>query len=615
MISFAQDYSKYNQRAIKAALLSTIPGLGQLFNRRIDKAIAFFLVDIANVAFIAVLLGYVKIPFSGLESTQFVNELANWRAGTVPFFVIQTMMLSYVLYSQFDAFRDAQAASLAPGQKPELSLSHTTCASYLVHMGAMSLLCLLILFKICPTFHPEDSPQITLTFELDTPTAAEQEKPQGLEGKMGQESDHETDAHSKDKPVDDLVQAGTRAAEMSASRQNDRPDMKLAADETEAVASKQIVTTVAKQMPQEVSSHGASDDANKTSKVANDQVKQQDASKTSPETQESAETNPVQEISELAKPKLAQLPKIDDTSAQIDRTAVATAIPEVGPFAGLNPADPYSYNQSSPALIEKSTPTGQEGPSMLGFMDSELSNDESMRQLWSEMSGNISRYVKANPMKGEGLAMAQFRINRYGQPLNIQTAGPTELTQSIVDTIRRMPTVMPSAGNENRMYFQLKTSHDAKATFISLEVNSQPSTVSEESLSDFKYQTDLQAYLKGIKKAVYSSWKPPVQEGIKPAMVGFKVSTSGRISNHHIVQSSGDPKMDRAALNAALSVSKWTQPPAGTNEDMDVCMVLQRCKNCEGEQKQAAAATVTGVNPAIIDPTTRLPEVRGYAKF
>jgi hypothetical protein len=48
--------------------------------------------------------------------------------------------------------------------------------------------------------------------------------------------------------------------------------------------------------------------------------------------------------------------------------------------------------------------------------------------------------------------------------------------------------------------------------------------------------------------------------------------------------------MDKAALNAALSVTKWSQPPAGTAEDLDVCMVVQKCKTCEAEAAQAAQA-------------------------
>jgi TonB family protein len=160
-----------------------------------------------------------------------------------------------------------------------------------------------------------------------------------------------------------------------------------------------------------------------------------------------------------------------------------------------------------------------------------------------------------------------------------------ELDESLVKSLQSMPSVVPPAKQFSKLYFQVKASNLKTGTVVALEINSEPSAISSETLSDFKYQVNLQTYLKGVKKAIYTAWKPPVQEGVKPVMVGFKVSTDGAVSDQHIVESSGDPKMDRAALNAALSVTQWSQPPAGTSEDLDVCMVLQKCKNCDEELK------------------------------
>ncbi len=689
MISFADDFSEQKQKALKIALLSTIPGLGQLFNRRLDKALAFFLVNLANIAFLSCLAG-AKLPFidcNTLQFMHFMDNLQSWRPGTVPFLIIQLLLASYVFYSQFDAYKDALLAGGAE-KKPELSLSHTTCGSYLLHMAGIFLISILILFKICPDFHPKEVNQITLSFELNEPEVQE-EKAKGIDGQPGIESKILEEAHLRDPRKDD-IQPSSQSKEMTRSEEMQK-DTKIAAREREQIASKQIISPESSQSPEEVSSKGASTEAKQSTKIENqqDKLNEDDPAPTPTKTvaqvtettkkpanqlEESVNNNSNQEV---AKPRLiAELPpsaaaasgiaiKIDESNSRQSSIAnasaasdpanrgsaiaSATAMPSnalsfqsapqitfypppqqgitrigkyphsfsrvanvsvspattqraVGqyndlpprPYAGLTQPDLYSYNQNAAVQsagsnsAEQSETGKQEGPSMLGFMDASLSDDAGMRAVWSEMSGNISRYIKANPLLGEGTTVTSFTLNSLGQPVAISSyPRNSQLSRSLQSVLKSMPQVQPPAEKLGSMYFQVKASNNSQGTFVSLELNSQPQAVSSESLSDFKYQTNLQAYLKGIKKEVYKAWKPPVQEGIKPVMVGFTVTTTGRISNQHIVQSSGDPKMDRAALNAALSVSEWSQPPAGTSEDMDVCMVLQKCKNCDGELKNS----------------------------
>ena len=632
MISFsAMDFSKYNRSALKVALLSIIPGLGQLFNRRRDKALAFFAVNLANAVFFAVLMG-CRLPFLDYNSRYLPYFCNAWEPGSVPFTVLQGMLFTYIVYAQYDAYKDAcaifaaeTASSPAPtfpfsASKSELGLSETACGSYIVHLSAFLLVGLLIVLRVCPDIRPPEENQICLSFELNSPEPGEQ-KAKGDEGKLGEESNVDESAHLKDR-ISESVKASSASAEMNAAEQ-ESGDNKPAAEETETVASKEIIAPFSKQSPTESASNGAVVNAMQTTKTPVEEAKTNSsspaniASINAEQSNRSASPNQQDNPSEQVKPnnsrlleaskKIAQLPPAPINAGflhtettpntveliKIPGSYLAVAQPQVGEapisssttISGINIAAGVLSRNASAGTGTAGDGTGS-APSMLGFMDSKLSSDPAMRLLWSQMSSNLSKTIKAQPLNGEGTAVVNFTVDQRGRISSLNTDSvATELDESLVKSLQSMPSVIPPAKQFSKLYFQVKASNLKTGTVVALEINSEASAISPETLSDFKYQVNLQSYLKGVKKAIYTSWKPPVQEGVKPVMVGFKVSTDGAVSDQHIVESSGDPKMDRAALNAALSVTQWSQPPAGTSEDLDVCMVLQKCKNCDEELK------------------------------
>lgn len=584
MISFsAIDFSKYDRRALKIALLSTIPGLGQLFNGRRDKALAFFVVNLANAVFVAALFG-CRIPFVNYNAYYFPYFCNAWAPGSVPFSILQCLLVSYIVYAQYDAYKEACILSkVNVSPIPDAGLSKAACGSYVIHLSAFLLIGLLIVLRMCPDhIRPLEENQICLSFELNSPEPEEQ-KAEGKEGKIGQESslEDEAKAHLKD-PIRDSIKASSTSAEMHASKV-ETGDRQEAAEETETVASKQIISPYSKQVPQEASSSGASESATKTTKQVDET-----------ETNQSSPANITSE--NLAQSSHAAGP--DQHENQIEQVKphdnhifeAAKKIAQV-PVEVLSGSMSIKIEESNfQPEKSKSSETMGSAPSMLGFMDSKLSSDPSMRLLWSEMSSNISKTIKAKPLTGEGLAMVNFTVDQRGHIASLNTSSASaDLAESLVQTLQNMPLTEPPAQQFSKLYFQVKASNLKTGTVVALEINSEPATTSTESLNDFKYQVSLQTYLKGIKKAIYSSWRPPVQEGVKPVMIGFKVSTDGFVSDQHIVESSGDKNMDRAALNASLSVSQWSQPPAGTSDELDVCMVLKKCTNCDAELKESEA--------------------------
>jgi TonB family protein len=741
MITLARSNTKLRRRALKAGLASIIPGLGQLLNRRLDKALAFLVVDLANFAVISILLG-ARIPFIDFNTAAPTQLLSQWQPGTVPFAVLAGMMLAFMFYAGFDAFRDALIPS-RNARKPEITLSHATCASYVMHLSAIYAICFLVLWKFTPQYHTELKP-ITLTFELEPPVTALAKVPaeappaeappvesKPVESNLGEVSPDKS-AHSRDPQLDNELSMSSPGAEMNAGEEKSL-DAKPSAEEKEAIASKQIITPDPVQSPREVFSRGASEKARQTTKKPDSETAVAEsapahAAKPAADSDPDSRSNPdpLPEPTILEKPKLiAQLPpaaavaggvspRVDESdsaraqaggsnsaveptgvnatdgnnrlpvrnalparaaaafifpgvnrastaAAQFNRLTVIKNSPAVsqstasqsgqvpareaplalisdmgagGPYAGLQ--EPYvplnlhpwpdyvSTKAPRPAQDEEggkldarlvvtmpvpadsnsrrgaealagtkagvAPSTSAQGDketalSMLGFMDSTLSNDPEMRLLWGEVSANLSRCLKETPLSGSGSAVKTFTLNRNGETVLLENT-PTEnaFENSLSRTLSGLPRLAPVSDRKGKVYFQVKALKDSKSTFISLEVTSQLPEVTADTLSDFKYQADLQSYLKGVKKAIYSYWQPPVQEGVKPVMIGFKITTEGIVSEQRVVQSCGDPRMDRAALMAALSVTRWIQPPAGTSEDLDVCMVIQKCRNCDGTQ-------------------------------
>jgi len=230
MTTFAKATALFQQRPARAASLSLLPGLGQLYNRRLDKAFAFFIVDVANLAFLSVLLGG-KLLFN-LNSEHWQSNLASWSYGTAPFFVIQTLLLTYIGYSVFDAYKDA-LLSEESGKKPELCLSHTTCASYILHLSALCAIFFVILFKITPHEMKPEQPQISLTFDLQSPTGEKRQT-----GQMTQNLPESfSAARIKDLPKENELNASSQSAELTAG-QNKVLSLKDASQETQAISSK-----------------------------------------------------------------------------------------------------------------------------------------------------------------------------------------------------------------------------------------------------------------------------------------------------------------------------------------------------------------------------------------
>lgn len=246
-----------------------------------------------------------------------------------------------------------------------------------------------------------------------------------------------------------------------------------------------------------------------------------------------------------------------------------------------------SVNQAAKQSAAGDT-SDSRSPSMLGFMDESLSSDPSMQHFWSEYSKVLSHVVRdrATPFSN-GATIASFAVDRNGEPLQVKLTNPqsdisrelSKMLSTLKFNSEKLPTL--PANHAGKTYMAVKVSTKNEKPFVSVEIQPTPIQLNSESLTSFENEAQLQAYLQDLKKVIYRSWNPRSKEGSKPVMVGFHIATNGKLTNHKIVQSSGDPETDKAALDAALAVTDWVAPPAGTEEDLDISMVIQNCTPCD----------------------------------
>lgn len=178
---------KSAESARKAAMLSVIPGLGQLHNGETGKGILFLAVALLNTG---LLLG---IAFNG-AALKVVSRLAglfhlqpNWaltrpldmgQLGS-PFSLIYLgLIVSFAVYAARDAY-DHALIRLQGRSYPRfyLGLPEAASGSYLGHFSVMAAFFLTILFVVIPQPPKEQVTEIELVREDPPPKPPEPEKP------------------------------------------------------------------------------------------------------------------------------------------------------------------------------------------------------------------------------------------------------------------------------------------------------------------------------------------------------------------------------------------------------------------------------------------------------
>ena len=165
-----------------AALLSILPGVGQLYIGEKGKGLLFLTVSLANLALILSTIFHVPIIKELCQVTSFLNLKPNWEVSkslaTTPetalvSFIYLGLLLSFVLYAIKDAYNHAvwtRQGTTFP--KYFLGLPEATSGSYLFHFAIIASCLVMVLFVIMPPKPPNQVTNIEFIAEPPQPVPA-----------------------------------------------------------------------------------------------------------------------------------------------------------------------------------------------------------------------------------------------------------------------------------------------------------------------------------------------------------------------------------------------------------------------------------------------------------
>ena len=171
----------------RAATLSIIPGLGQIYNGEPIKGYLFLAVSTANVMLLSLLfctepllnalisIGSLLHTDSRINVQQALEIIHTGRSVTL---VYLGLILSFVLYSMRDAYD--RAVEKRRGTVPprfKLSMPEATSGSYLFHFSVVCALLLMVLFVVAPPKPQVQSTNIELMQPEPEPPAPKKPDP------------------------------------------------------------------------------------------------------------------------------------------------------------------------------------------------------------------------------------------------------------------------------------------------------------------------------------------------------------------------------------------------------------------------------------------------------
>jgi len=175
----------------RAAMLSLIPGLGQLYNGETGKGMLFLAVSLANVIVFASMIfsdELVRVLARQAASMQLtldwdlVKTLQVFHTGSAAFLIYVGLLLSFITYAMRDAYDQARRARQgAVYAKFFLGLPEAASGSYLVHYAFIAAATTFVLFMVAPSKPAEQAIDIEL-IEPEKPSppppAPKREEPQ-----------------------------------------------------------------------------------------------------------------------------------------------------------------------------------------------------------------------------------------------------------------------------------------------------------------------------------------------------------------------------------------------------------------------------------------------------
>jgi TonB family protein len=495
-----------------AALMSLIPGLGQLYNGQQRKGLLFLAVDVINIIILNILIftGPIVQAFGDFGTANHVKPnpglkfaLLQLHLGSPPSLVLIGMMVAFIAFAMRDAYDNAahiHRRSLYPEYVMEMP--EATSGSYLLHFALLVVGFILAFFFLIP---PPPSKQVTdIEFIQNQPKVEHKV----ISQRKAEHNSENAGKHEKKEvtPPSPAPKAPSQPQPKAPPQPEKRP------------------TPVPHPTPHP-SPHPAPHPAPTPAPHP----------APTPAPHPSPSPSPHPSPSPTPRPNVAPTPFIHPTAAPN---------PNPSPF----PAPSLVHNSGSPTP----TPTPRVGagagagaapgptaaPVALGSGSSGSTSPIPV----PVGGGSTTRGGGGGPAPAPAPSRAHFSSGGGGG-----SSGP------MLAVAPSVPRHQGGGGGEG-----MKGNPDANNN-----PNGAPSLAAQKDVDFGPYMADLQ---RRIKRA----WFPPRGQENRRVVVVFKIHKEGELSNLRLVTSSGMAPADKAAMSAVENAAPFRPLPAGASDDVDI---------------------------------------------
>jgi TonB family protein len=508
-----------------AAMLSIIPGFGQLYNGEQRKGMLFLGVAAINFIVFLILLFTEPILRSLVEfgianhmkpNRELVTSISQIHMGSPASLVVLGLFLSFVAFAIRDAY-DHAALLQRRRIYPEyvMAMSEATSGSYLLHVSFMFCFFVLAFFFLVP---PPPKQQITdIEFIQNQPPTVKKI----VAKKHAQKASENAGKHDVTKPVT-APSPAPKAPSKAAPAAKPTPEKATPTPKPTPAPSPHPTPTPSPHPTPSPSPHPTPTPSPHPSPSPSPHPSPSPSPTPtpSPTPKPMAMPTPTPFAHPSATPSPSPSPAPSPLSMSHGGPSISPT-PRIGAGAG--------HGSSSPAPAPMTTGSGPAG----GGPPSP-----------SPIAGGGA------PTRGGGSgptsAPAPSRVGRSGGGGGSAGGGPIAVAPSV-------PRPSGGGGGEG-----VKGNPDANSN-----PNGRPSVAAQADVDFGPYMADLQ---RRIKRA----WFPPKGNESKRVVVIFKVHRGGELSNLRLDHSSGVAIADQAALKAVENAAPFRPLPAGASDDVDI---------------------------------------------
>jgi TonB family protein len=582
------SYDKYGRHPLTAAVLSVVPGLGQLYTGEMRKGFLYLDVSAANfVILFAILFTDSIIKFLNKFGSQFhfrmddgvLASLSRLHLGSPASLLILAMMIAFA----FLAARDAYDRAALPKHKPIypeniIDLSEATSGSYLAHFAIIFSLAIVAIFFVAP------KPLITETVEITlSPDMVTLKKPI-----VPTISTKATEAHGRHDPTHEIKKtapanpelAKAQPAKEAPAKAKEEPKPPTAAHTAEIVPQplkppaaehanpappKPLlaqVTPPPMPVPQPKQITAAAANAPKLPAALQQLVKT--ASLPALTQAQSAASNPSPVLGApkplAAKSAPAAVPLLQPGATP---TLIASAMPAApslksSQLAAGAPAPktissaaaiggaPFPSLQSSKSITQ-GQPSVSLGPSGVTGGSNTIHNDSGPQPV---PAGTLARTTGTNGTSTP--APSRFKGDKHGDPGNNLALAPA----------------LPSADGSSH------ARPDGERTGVPAKpgegMNPTKTVDAKPASEDAVKNVDFTKYMAELQRRIKRHWFPPQGTMTRRVVALFQISRDGTLSNLRITHSSGLSISDNAAMTAVQTSAPFDHLPDGAPENVDI---------------------------------------------